>query len=217
MKYNAVLFDLDGTLLDTLEDIADSVNLMLAAFSFPPRSYDEIRRFVGNGARTLVAKSVPSDTPAELIDDCLNKYLSIYSKNLRNKTRPYDGVLNLLARLKASGIQIGVLSNKGESNVKELCQDYFGGLVDVAAGEIPGIPRKPAPDGVLRALNALGSSPRHTAYVGDSETDVRTAQNAGLSFIGVSWGFRHRSDLLTEGAELIADSLEELSSLLLPK
>jgi phosphoglycolate phosphatase len=215
MKYKAAVFDLDGTLLNTLEDIADSVNEMLKMYSFPARSYEEIRSFVGNGARNLIRQSLPADASSELIDECLTVYITHYSNNMRNKTRPYDGVIPLLRELKEKGMKIAVCSNKGDANVKGLCAEYFGGLIDVAAGEVLGIKKKPAPDGVFKAIEDLRADPRDVVYIGDSEVDVITGRNAGIPFVGVSWGFRPREVLIAEGAEIIADTADELREFLI--
>jgi len=215
MKYKAAIFDLDGTLLNTLDDIADSVNAMLRMYSFPQRTLDEVRAFVGNGARNLIVKSLPGGVSPSLVDECLSAYAALYSENMSNKTRPYDGILDLLRKLRQNGMKIAVCSNKGDENVKELCFENFGGLVDAASGETPGINKKPAPDSVFKAIEALGADPREVVYIGDSEVDVVTAKNAGLSFIGVSWGYRDKADLQAEGAETIADTPDELLALLL--
>jgi len=215
MKYKAAVFDLDGTLLNTLDDLADSVNAMLKMYSFPQRTVAEIRSFVGNGARNLIASSLPENSSPSLVDECLSVYIAHYSKNMNNKTRPYDGVPDLLQHLKQAGIKIAVCSNKGDENVKGLCNEYFGSLVDVASGELPGIKKKPAPDSIFDAIEALGADPNEVVYIGDSEVDVLTAKNAGISFIGVSWGFRDRADLIAEGAEVIADTADELLTLMM--
>ncbi len=215
MKYKAAIFDLDGTLLNTLDDLADSVNAMLKMYSFPRRTVAELRSFVGNGARNLIARSLPEDSPPTLVDECLSAYIAHYSENMKNKTRPYDGVPDLLQELKKAGMKIAVCSNKGDENVKGLCNEYFGGLVDVASGEVPGIKKKPAPDSIFKAIEALGADPNEVVYIGDSEVDVLTAKNAGISFIGVSWGFRDKADLLAEGAEVIADKADELLALMI--
>ncbi|NLM60796.1 MAG: HAD family hydrolase [Clostridiales bacterium] len=210
MKYRAAIFDMDGTLLDTLEDLADSVNAMLKQYDYPTRTTEEIRTFVGNGARNLIAGAVPAGTAPKRIDECLSAYLAIYEKNMSNKTRPYPGIPELLEKLKLSGMKTAVCSNKGDFNVKNLCEEYFPDLVDTAAGEMPGIRRKPAPDSVLKVLRELNVSPQDAVYIGDSEVDVLTAKNAGLAFIGVTWGFRSRETLLAEGASVIVDTADEL-------
>lgn len=210
MKYNAVIFDLDGTLIDSLEDLADSVNEMLKKYGFPHRTLEEVRTFVGNGARNLIAKSVPAGTSSEQIDKCLATYLTLYASNMNNKTRPYPGIPEILEKLKDTGVKIAVCSNKGDDNVKDLCEEYFPGLVDIAAGEVPGIMRKPAPDSVLKVIKDLGLSKQDAVYIGDSEVDVRTAKNADMPFIGVSLGFRDSKILYAEGASIVADTADEL-------
>lgn len=214
MKYSAAIFDLDGTLLDTLEDIADSVNEILKRYSFPQRTLGEIRTFVGNGARNLIIRSLPENTPPGLAEEFLAAYTARYSSNMKNKTRPYDGMPDLLRKLRQNGMKIAVCSNKGDRQVRELCREYFGGLVDAALGELPGIRKKPAPDSIYKVLEMLGASSHEAIYVGDSEVDVITAKNAELPFIGVSWGFRGRAGLEAAGAGLVADNADELFALM---
>ena len=183
---------------------------MLRQNNFPARTPAEIRTFVGNGARKLIAKSVPAGTGDEQIDKCLSTYLAIYENNMNNKTHPYPGMTELLEALRKMGVKIAVCSNKGDANVKSLCEEYFPGLVDAAAGEMPGVKRKPAPDSVLKAIGELSVSLQDAVYIGDSEVDVKTAKNAGIAFIGVSWGFRDKDMLYAEGAYIIVDTADEL-------
>ena len=201
---------MDGTLLNTLEDLKDSINFVLREHGFPSRSLEEIRRFVGNGVERLVRLSVPEGTGEAVISDCLKKFKQHYSGNMRNKTAPYAGVLPMLNQLKAEGLKLAVVSNKFDDAVKELCRDYFGDWIPAAFGESKDATRKPAPYMVFKALRALDSTPEKTVYVGDSEVDVETAKNAGLDFVGVTWGFRSREVLLERGAVHIIDRPEEL-------
>lgn len=197
-----VIFDLDGTLLNTLEDLKDAANFALSEFGYPKRSLEEIRCFVGNGVRKLIERAVPE--ACENIDECLCVFKKNYSENMCNNTVPYNGILKILKDLQDNGIKIGVVSNKFDSAVKELCKKYFGNLVDIAVGQSDDVPKKPAPDGVLKAMKELGAEKISTVYIGDSEVDVQTAKNSGLPCIGVTWGFRNKNDL--QGADYIIDN-----------
>ena len=213
-QYDTVIFDLDGTLLDTLGDLTDSVNAALDTYGFPRRSADEVRRFVGNGVARLVRLAVPPGTSEAVVSDCLRAFARFYNNNMRNKTAPYDGVTALLDELNGKGYNIAVVSNKSDAAVRQLCRDYFGRRIKAAYGEAPEMPRKPAPDLVIKALNALAGTADKAVYVGDSEVDAETAKNAGLQFVGVTWGFRDRDALECAGAELIIDRPDELLTLI---
>jgi len=208
--YDTVIFDLDGTLLNTLDDLTDSVNAALRLHALPLRTTDEIRRFVGNGVDRLVTLCVPEGTDEEIYSRCLVAFKDHYARNMRNKTAPYEGINELLRTLKHENRKLAVISNKFDAAVKELCRDYFGGLLDAAIGTSQSVLKKPAPDIVRKALRELGSVPERTVYVGDSEVDCATAKNAGLFFVGVSWGFRGRASLAQSGAEHIIDKPEQL-------
>ncbi|QHQ62166.1 HAD-IIIA family hydrolase [Anaerocolumna sedimenticola] len=210
MKYTTVIFDLDGTLLNTLEDLTDSVNYALGKFGYPLRTIDEIRQFVGNGVKVLINLAVPNKTSAEDTDKCLKLYRKHYSENMQNKTRPYDGITEMLKSLKEKGIKLAVVSNKYDTAVKALCNDYYKEYIEVAIGESPDVAKKPAPDSVFAALKELGSEKEDALYVGDSDVDVHTAHNAGIKCVGVTWGFRNREILKREGADYIIDKPEEL-------
>lgn len=213
--YQAVIFDLDGTLLDTLQDLADSTNYALSLNGLPTRTVDEVRRFVGNGVGKLICRAVPEGTDPELEARCLADFRAHYTLNMENKTAPYPGILSMLEQLADRGVLRAVVSNKFDSAVKGLCDAYFGQRIPVAIGESQGVARKPAPDTVFRALEELGADPARSVYVGDSEVDIATARNAGLPCISVSWGFKSRAFLLEHGADHIAGSPEELLGLLL--
>ena len=213
--YHTVIFDLDGTLLNTLEDLADSTNYALSVNGFPTRSLEEVRTFVGNGVRQLVRLALPDGTPEQAQAKCLADFRAHYLLNMEHKTAPYPGILPLLDHLGAAGLGLAVVSNKFDGAVKGLCASYFGPRIPVAIGESPLVARKPAPDAVLRALEELNADPHGAVYVGDSDVDLLTAQNAGLPCISVSWGFRSRSFLLAHGAARIADSPAALEEFLL--
>lgn len=187
-----ILFDLDGTLLDTLEDLADAVNYVLRQFGYPERTIEEVRRFVGNGAGVLIQRSVPEGANAEPVFAAFRRY---YDAHCQEKTKPYDGILDILGRL-GEQYPIAVVSNKPDSAVKALCADYFPGVY--ALGESTDCPRKPAPDMVWKAMKAIGVE--RCVYVGDSEVDVATAKNAGVPCLSVLWGFRDQEELEQAGA-----------------
>lgn len=209
-KTDTVVFDLDGTLLNTLDDLKDSVNFALSRFGFSERSYEEIRSFVGNGVRLLVERAVPKGTDKAKTDECFSVFTAHYEKNMNNKTRPYDGVYPMLAAVKAAGYKTAVVSNKYDSAVKELIAELFGKYIDVAVGEVSGRAKKPAPDGVFAALGSLGSSADTAVYVGDSDVDYMTAVNSELPFIGVTWGFKDKEFLIECGAKILIDRPEDL-------
>ncbi len=196
-----IIFDLDGTLLNTLEDLKEATNFALSEFGYPKRSLEEIRCFVGNGVRKLIERAVPEN--CDNVDKCLCIFKENYSENMCNHTVPYNGILKILSDIKAEGLKIGVVSNKFDSAVKELCKKYFGELIDAAIGQADDVPKKPAPDGVFKVMKELGADKNSTVYAGDSDVDIETAKNAGLPCIGVTWGFRDRKNL--EGADFIID------------
>ena len=214
MHYDAVIFDLDGTLLNTLDDLADSANHALEVSGFPRRTVDEVRQFVGNGVAQLIHRSVPKGTDPQAEEACLAEFRAYYMTHMRCKTAPYPGVLELLDGLRAAGCAVAVVSNKFDAAVKELCADYFGDRVPVAIGESEGVRRKPAPDTVFRALEELGVPAERAVYVGDSDVDIETAHNAGMSCISVSWGFRDTAFLLAHGARTITANPETLARIL---
>lgn len=211
MKFEAILFDLDGTLLDTLDDLTDSVNHALAALGHPARTLDEVRSSVGDGARRLIERVLPEGGPEAEVERCLKLFQAHYKANMEHKTAPYPGVMELLAKLRADGVKVGVVSNKFDGAVKPLCRKYFGDLVQVAMGEreAEGVRKKPAPDAVFAALHALDVPSDRALYVGDSDVDVLTARNAALRCLAVSWGFRPRESLVAAGADAVIDRVEE--------
>ena len=215
MNIKAVIFDLDGTLLNTLTDLAASSNRALAQMNLPARTTDEVRSFIGNGARMLCNRLVGLDAPAETVDTCLKLFQADYSIHLNDNTAPYPGIMDMLEILSDNGVARAVVSNKYDSATRAICETYFGDLIPVSIGEGNGIPKKPAPDGTLRALSLMGVQPHEAVYVGDSDTDVETAHNAGLVCVGVTWGFRSRQVLEMAGAESIIDDPAELLDIVL--
>lgn len=215
MSVQAVLFDLDGTLLDTLADLALSVNEFLAQNHFPPRSLEEVRAFTGNGAAELLQCSLPERVPEEKLQEYLAQYKTIYTKNLTRQTKAYPGIKELLQKLKDAGIRTGVISNKPDWATRELAQEAFGDLIDLAIGDMPGkLERKPNPEPLEYVMKELHVDPEKTLYVGDSEVDIHTARNTGLEEIAVSWGFRSRKELEREHPDHIADTPDELWALI---
>ena len=206
LKYDLVVFDMDGTILDTLEDLTDSMNHVLTEYGYPSRSIDEIRSFVGNGLYNLVRLAIPAGKSEKHIQEVLSSMKDYYGEHSNIKTRPYDGILELIRALRDKGYQTAVVSNKIDSGVQALCELHYKGLFDVAIGEKDGIDRKPAPDMVYAALDALGVSKDRAVYVGDSEVDVATARNSGLDMIAVGWGFREPKFLMEQGAEKVYTS-----------
>lgn len=199
-----ILFDLDGTLLNTLEDLLDATNYALAEYGYPPRTLPELRRFVGNGAENQIRLSLPEDNKKDL-SKVLAVYKPYYTGHCQIKTKPYDGVLPALKAL-GEKYPIAIVSNKPDSAVKALCADYFPGIY--ALGETPDCPRKPASDMVFKAMEAIGAD--RCIYVGDSEVDVLTAKNAGVPCVCVLWGFRDREDMEAVGGSIYCEKTEDL-------
>ena len=212
-----LLFDLDGTLLDTLDDLHAAVCYALEKQGLPTRTRAQVRDYIGNGIVLLMQRAVGADAlPAVDMASVMADFKEYYGAHCQDKTAPYDGVLELLAALKAQGKKIAVVSNKADFAVKKLCEGYFSGLVDVAIGEneAGGVKKKPAPDTVFAAVNALGGTLENAVYIGDSEVDIQTARNAGIACISVSWGMKDREFLLKNGAKTIVDTTEELLAIL---
>ncbi len=215
MPYPLAIFDMDGTILDTLEDLQDSLNYALAQHGYPVRSYVQVRRAVGNGIRTLIVRSLPDGTEEATIEAVFQTFMPHYQAHCADKTRPYAGINEVILHLRRSGVLCAVLSNKADAAVQSLCASYFPDCFDLAAGERPGIPRKPAPDAVHSLLETLHIPPEGAVYIGDSEVDFATAQNAGVDCIMVTWGFRDRPELEALGAEVFVDTPKALLPLLL--
>jgi len=214
MKYNTVIFDLDGTLLNTLDDLRDSLNEILMQKGYVPKSIEDVKRFVGNGVRNLVRLSVPENCSEDEVTLIMEEFKEHYNNNMQNKTRPYNGIMELLLDLYRYNYKIAIVSNKFDTAVKSLSRTYFGTLIPVAIGETLEIKRKPAPDSIYTAIKELGSDLSNTVLVGDSETDVQTAKNAGIPCIGVTWGFRNREVLRSAGADYLIDTPKELLTLI---
>ncbi len=214
MQIDTILFDLDGTLLNSLGDLAASVNYALQQCGYPPRSLDEVRRFVGDGVVLLMDRAVPTGTAAANTAECLSIMREHYQTHMCNKTKPYDGICDLLTALKQRHIKMAVISNKFDAAVKKLCAEWFGEWIALAVGESETVAKKPAPAGVLSAMKTLGSSKKQTLYVGDSEVDIATARNAAIRSVGVTWGFRDRAILENARADFIIERPAELLKLI---
>ena len=195
MKYDLIIFDLDGTLLNTLDDLADACNAALREAGFPERDREDVRRFIGGGVARLIRQAVPEGTDDDIVARVLACFKKSYIENVNVKTRPYPGIPTLLRTLKRRGIKTAVNSNKVDAATRLLCKSHFGDLIDLALGETAGIPKKPAPDGAQRIMADLGVSPERTLYVGDGDADILTAKNAGIHGAWVSWGYRHPEEL----------------------
>lgn len=213
--YKLAVFDMDGTILDTLEDLKDSTNFALEKCGYPTRTYDEVRRFVGNGIRKLIERAVPEGLTVEQIDRVHEVFTEHYKVHCADKTKAYDGIKSLLEKLRANGVKTAVVSNKADYGVQELCKEYFDGLFDYAIGEREGIRRKPAPDSVNEALRVLGMSKSEAVYIGDSDVDFETAKNAELPCISVLWGFRDEEFLREKGATLFVHDPAEIYDIIM--
>ncbi len=211
-KINNLIFDLDGTLLDTLDDLWHSVNASLEHFGFPARSREETRAFVGNGVEMLMRRAIPSGVTYRA--EYLEYFKKWYEKHGTDNTRPYEGIPQLLLRLKEDGRRIAVVSNKFDPAVRGLCDHYFRDLTDIAVGESDTVRKKPAPDMVLSAMEILGATAADSVYIGDSDVDIQTASNSGLECISVLWGFRTRSFLEDHGAKIFAADCGELYAII---
>ncbi|MBQ0049884.1 MAG: HAD-IIIA family hydrolase [Bacteroidales bacterium] len=210
MKCKAIIFDLDGTLTDTLRDLCESTNYALRHMEWPERTMDEVRQFVGNGVRRLMEQAVPSDCEEWEFDECFRVFQDYYIDHCQDHTDLYPGIAELLAELKRRGYRMAIVSNKMQPGVDELRDAFFKDTISVTIGERPGLRRKPFPDMVEMALKALDVDASEAIYVGDSEVDMATARNAGLPCISVLWGFRDRDYLREIGAFRMIESPEEL-------
>lgn len=214
-KKDTVIFDLDGTLLNTLEDLRDSVNVMMRQYGYPEHSLEQIRSFVGNGIGKLIERSVPEGCENIRFEQILADFKNYYTGHCRIKTKPYDGVLDLMKTLSEQGFKLAIVSNKNDAAVKELNEIYFAAYTGTALGDCKGRKRKPAPDAVFAALDELGSEKDDAVYIGDSEVDYETAKNSGLDCVLVSWGFRDREVLERFEGAVVVDTCGDILDLLL--
>lgn len=212
MKYTCAIFDLDGTLLDTLQDLADATNDMLRRLSCPLVTSDQVRSYVGDGIRCLIERALPDGEKHVKEEEAFGLFMRYYKEHCNDHTRMYDGVKELLFSLKERGVKMAIVSNKNHVACEQLKEKYFGGLIDVVIGEneAAGIRKKPFSDTVYRALDLLGAKREECVYIGDSEVDVLTAKNAGTDCISVLWGFRDRKKLIDAGASVFVRDAEEI-------
>ena len=212
MTYQTYIFDLDGTLLDTLGDLAAAVNYALRTHGMPEHSIDDVRRFVGNGVRKLMERAIPDGEANPDFEAAFATFREYYMHHSLDTTKPYEGIPEALNVLKSKGCRLAVVSNKMMAATQELCRYFFPDTIEVAIGEneAAGIRKKPAPDTVIAALKALGVGQEGAVYVGDSDVDIETARNSGLPCISVLWGFRDREFLLHHGATTFISSPSEL-------
>lgn len=210
-----VVFDMDGTILNTLDDLKDTLNYALGQYHFPARTLEETRAFVGNGIHKLIERAVPEGTDAQTVEKVFDTFLEYYQIHCMDQTRPYPGIVSLLQSLKEAGLLTAVVSNKADAAVQELCERFFPGLFDFAVGEHEGVQKKPAPDMVQLALRTLGTQASDAVYVGDSDVDLATAKNSGLDSIIVTWGFRDREFLESQGVDVFADTPQKVRELCL--
>lgn len=213
-KYELMIFDLDGTILDTIEDLADSVNYALKKYGYETHTVRQIQSMVGNGMFVLMREALPEGTDEEVVQKALTDMKAYYKDHCAVKTKPYEGIVALLQELKKAGYKLAVVSNKADYAVQILCNQYFAGIFDLTVGEKENIRKKPAPDAVYATLDKLQISKEKAVYIGDSEVDIETAKNAGMQAVLVSWGFRDKEELLKNGAQTIVDTVEELKSAL---
>ena len=214
-KYELAIFDLDGTILDTLDDLTDSMNYALKEHGYPTRTKEEIRSFVGDGLLMLTRRAIAPETDETVIQNVLATQKAYYKDHCADKTKPYAGILELLAELKKAEVKLAVVSNKADYAVQILCEQYFSGIFHMAVGEKESVKKKPAPDSVYAVLNALQVEKEHAVYIGDSEVDVETAKNAGLDAVLVTWGFRDAQFLCEKGAKTLVNDINELKKALI--
>ncbi len=214
--YQNVIFDLDGTLLNTIDDLADASNYVCRLHGWPTHTVEEYKRFVGNGMAKLAERFAPEDwrTP-EKVEQLLGEFMPYYDQHKQDKTAPYVGMPQALERLKAAGVHMAVLTNKADQMAAPVVNGYYPGVFPMVQGAVKGFPTKPDPTLLHRLMSRMGATPADTLFVGDSNVDIRTAKNGGLTSCGVLWGFRGRTELEQEGADFIVETPEELADLIL--
>lgn len=213
-KIDTVIFDLDGTLLNTLTDLTNSVNYALEQYQLPTHSEDAVRRMVGNGIYVLFEKAIPDGRNFPEYDNCVKTFQKHYELHKKDFTRPFPGIMDLLKQLSTQNYKLAIVSNKFDQAVKELCKDFFTPYISTAIGESKEIARKPAPDTVFQAMNELGSAPETCVYIGDSDVDIATANNSGIPCISVTWGFRDQDFLIQHGGTCFANSATDIIDIL---
>lgn len=213
-RYKLAVFDLDGTILETLSDLHMSTNYVLKKHNMKTRTIDEVRKFVGNGIMNLLKQAVAEGTSKEELDTIFNEFNEYYKEHCKDNTKPYEGITKLVRDLREKGIKTAVVSNKADYGVQALCEEFFSGLFDYAVGEKEGIRRKPYPDSVNNVMKKFGISLEETVYIGDSEVDYQTSLNANIDVIMVTWGFRDENYIRSKGATVFAHDMSELWNLL---
>ncbi len=214
MEKNTLIFDLDGTLLNTLEDLHISFNYAIMQFGYPERTIEEITSFVGNGIKKAIERALPHPVKEEELNQIINIFKEYYKEHMLEHTKPYNGIIQMLQDLKSNKCKIGVVSNKFDDAVKRLCKSYFGSLIDIAIGEGYGIKKKPNPKGVIKAIEKLNSTLEKSLYIGDSEVDIQTALNAGIPCISVLWGFKDKNFLTENGAKNFAEVPDDITKII---
>ena len=215
MKYRLAIFDLDGTILNTIDDIADSCNFILKKNNFPVHTVNEIKYFVGNGIPKLIERALPQNTPSDTKQGILDQFIEYYGSHSTVKTCAYNGITELLENLKSNGIRIAVNTNKHEQTSIDLCNKFFPGLIDIVCGGRPDVHHKPDPTGVEKILAAEKVEKSKAVFIGDSDVDIATAKNAGIDSITVDWGFRGKDFLIAHGAKNVAMTPSELLKMIL--
>lgn len=213
MKYESYIFDLDGTLLNTLDDLAASCNFALRSYGLPEHNVDDVRRFVGNGVRLLMTRAIPGGESFAQFEECYACFRQHYLHHNLDTTAPYPGIMELIAKLNANGKKVAVVSNKFYEATQDLVRHFFGEEIKVAIGERPDIHKKPAPDTVIEALRQLDMPSSTAVYIGDSDVDIDTARNCGMPCISVLWGFRDRDFLIEHGATTLVKTPEEIAAI----
>ena len=210
MKIDTIIFDLDGTLLNSLGDLHACFNHAIKSFGYPERSLNEIKSFVGNGIKKAIERALPKPVEDRDLNKIVDYFRIYYRDHMLEFTKPYDGIIEMLKEARKKGFKLAVVSNKYDDEVKMLVKNYFGKYIDIAIGEGHGIRKKPEVDGVIEAINELDSNLKRAIFVGDSDVDIKTAKNAGIHCISVTWGFRDRNFLMAEGAEYFANHPKEI-------
>ena len=213
--YSYVIFDLDGTLLNTIDDLADTGNHVCALHGWPAHPVEAYKRMVGNGIPKLVERFAPAGTDRDTLDQAYGEFMAWYGLHKEDKTAPYPGMEGAALRLKQAGVSIAVLSNKADEMAGPVVEHYYPGVFPIVQGALSGLPTKPDPTLLYKLMERMGADPKATLFVGDSNVDIQTAKNGGLTSCGVLWGFRSRQELEAEGADFLARTPEELTGLVL--